>query len=364
MALLALALATTPAWAQHRLVLRDSTLVTGVILQASPDGVTLRGEGPAKTWGWDEVESGVAPDQKAFDAFIKDIGDPLFRIRQRLKSGDFSELTGPAEKLFPVFRDRTSGVAEAVCLATHIARDARHLRENALEPLLACLAMRAIPGHTREPRFTVAGNRGLTVSSLGLAEEFPPVFFDARAAKDALASCRARLGTWPGGKPTPGARVYVASLADCAGEHAIAAEIATPLANMGAASWQMVLAAQREILQGLPGPAVETLAKKLDSLPEPTRMAGIYCIGMAGRKAAPTGRAPVISFLSLPARYGSSCPEMAAAGLYQAAVCLEEAGDARATLAVRRELLTRFRATYFGSRMAQESTTPNPGGLQ
>jgi hypothetical protein len=55
---------------------------------------------------------------------------------------------------------------------------------------------------------------------------------------------------------------------------------------------------------------------------------------------------------------------MAAAGLYQAAVCLEAAGDARATLAVRRELLTRFRATYFGSRMAQESTTPNPGGLQ
>jgi hypothetical protein len=364
MALLALALAATPATAQHRLVLRDSTLVAGVILQVSPDGVSLRGEGPAKTWGWDEVESGVAPDQKAFDTFIKDIGDPLFRIRQRLKSGDFLELAGPAEKLFPLFRDRTSGVAGAVCLATHIARDARHQRESALEPLLAWLAMRAIPGHTREPRFVVAGNRGLTVSPLGLAEEFPPIFFDAPAAKEALASCKARLAGWPGGKPTAGARIYVASLADRAGDPATATGIAKPLASLGAADWQVVLAAQREVLGGSPGESMAALEKKLDSLPEPARMAGIYFRGLACRKAAPTGRATVISFLTLPARYGTTCPEMAAAGLYQAAAGLEATGDARAALAVRRELLTRHRATYFGSRLAQESTTPNPGGLQ
>lgn len=364
MILLVFALAAAPAWAQHRLVLRDSTLVPGVILQTSPDGVTLRGEGPAKTWGWDEIESGVAPDQKGFDAFLKDLGDPLFRIRQRLKSGDFAELSIPAEKLFPLFRDRNSGVAEAVCLATFIARDSRHMRESALEPLLAWLAMRALPGRTREGRFAVAGNRGITVTPLGLAEEFPPVFFAPSAAKEALGACRSRLASWPGGKPSAGARIYVASLADSAGEHATAVEIAKPLTSLGATDWLLVLAAQREIVRGAPGPWIEALEKKLDSMTEPARMVGIYFDGLAGRKAAPTGRAAVISFLSLPARYGTTSPEMAAAGLYQAAAALEAAGDARAALAVRRELLTRFRASYFGSRIVLESTTPNPGGIQ
>lgn len=365
LALLFITLVVAPASAQHRLLLRDTTLVTGSIRSVNPDGVTLQQEGAAKTYGWDEIDSGIAPDQKKFDSYLREIGDPLFRVRQRLKAGDYLEMSAPAEKLFPLFVERSSGVAEAVSFATHLARDARHRREMALEPLLACLAMRSRAGHATEPRFAAANNRKLTLDAIGLVREFPPVFFDETAAREALASYGNRLRQWPGGKPTLGARIYVASLANCAGDFAAALEIEKSLADQPAvAEWRTLLAAQREIRQGAPRGAVEAMRAKLDTLHEPARMVGIYFSGLAGLKATPAGREPVISFLSLPARYGTTSPELAAAGLYHAALSLEKESDSRAALAVRKELLTRFSATYFGSRLARESTTPNPGGLQ
>lgn len=355
----------TPATAQHRLVLRDTSLVNGNIRQLNADGVSITEGEKTRIVGWDEIETGTAPDQKKFDTLLKDIGDPLFRIRQRLRAGDDRELADPAEKLFPVFADRSSGVAEAVCLATHLSRVARHQTEAALDPLLAALAVRARAGYAPEPRFATPAIKKLVANPVGLVVEFPPVFFDPAAAAAILPAVRDRVTRWPAGKAPLGPQVYLASLAACAGNTQIlqAAELA--LKNQpGAADWELVLAAQKEITGGKPAAAVAALNQKIDALAEPARMVALYWSGTAALKEAPTSKAGVIALLTLPARYGSISPELAAAGLYRAAIALDAGKDARAAVAIRTELLTRFRSTSFGARLAQESTKPNPGGLQ
>ena len=351
--------------AQQRLVLRDTTLVKGVIQVQNLDGVTILEDGKTKSFGWDEIESGVAANQAQFDSLLRDIGDPLFRIRQRLKSGDYQEMASQAEKLFPLFADRNSATAEAVCFATHLARDQKHEREMALEPLLVFLALRSVAGNGPESRFVAAGSRKITVLPSGFAQEFTPVFFDSAAARAALPGVMRRLEKWPGGKPSLGARVYAATLAICARDEAIANTVQASLRNMpGSAEWLVVLAAQREIEAGKAGEAVEQLLAKMETMTEPARMVALYWSGMARLKGAPPNRAAVIALLSLPAKYPTASTELSAACLYHAATVLEKNQDARATVALRKELLTRFRFTSFGSRLARESTLPNPGGLR
>jgi hypothetical protein len=132
----------------------------------------------------------------------------------------------------------------------------------------------------------------------------------------------------------------------------------------GSAEWLVVLAAQREIEAGKAGEAVEQLLAKMEAMTEPARMVALYWSGMARLKGSPPNRAAVIALLSLPAKYPTASTELSAACLYHAATVLEKNQDARATVALRKELLTRFRFTSFGSRLARESTLPNPGGLR
>jgi hypothetical protein len=274
-------------------------------------------------------------------------------------------MASQAEKLFPLFADRNSATAEAVCFATHLARDQKHEREMALEPLLVFLALRSVASNAPESRFVAAGSRKITILPSGFAQEFTPIFFDSAAARAALPGVMRRVEKWPVGKPSLGARVYAATLAICAGDEAIANIVQASLRNMpGSAEWLVVLAAQREIEAGKTGEAVEQLLAKMETMTEPARMVALYWNGMARLKGAPPNRAAVIALLSLPAKYPTASTELSAACLYHAATVLEKNLDARATVALRKELLTRFRFTSFGSRLARESTLPNPGGLR
>src|SRR4051812_3895715 len=74
--------------AEDRIVLRNIQVITGkTVVAFDEDGVRLSGT-PPQSLGWDEIESGrVAADQARFDALLKKLGDPLYRIRLRLNSG-------------------------------------------------------------------------------------------------------------------------------------------------------------------------------------------------------------------------------------------------------------------------------------
>src|SRR5437763_15026357 len=87
-----------------RLILRKLDIITDRTVTAfDEDGLLLDRprEGGNDRITWDEVERGkVALDQPRFDKLLADLGTPLFRIRQRLKVGDYKAAGEPTEQLY------------------------------------------------------------------------------------------------------------------------------------------------------------------------------------------------------------------------------------------------------------------------
>jgi hypothetical protein len=61
--------------------------------------------------------------------------------------------------------------------------------------------------------------------------------------------------------------------------------------------------------------------------------------------------------MRLPAWFGESHPQLAAAGLYHTMQTLSAAQDATGSISVRDELLERFGHTYFAARVREQSAT-------
>src|SRR6478752_499801 len=123
-----------------RLILRNLDIITDRTVTAlDEDGLVLDASraGGGNRITWDEVERGkVALDQARFDALLTELGAPLYRIRQRLKIGDYVAASEPAERLYERFSSRKSQTAYLVCQATMWSRLASSRREAAVGPYL------------------------------------------------------------------------------------------------------------------------------------------------------------------------------------------------------------------------------------
>ena len=141
-ALLASLTLANSAHSADRLILRNlDILIDRTVTALDEDGLRL--DSPQKNGRdrltWDEVERGVVTlDQARFDALLKELGPPLYRIRQRLKIGDYEALSEPAELLYPRYASRQGPTAYMVCQATMWSRMALNRREAAVEPYLRC----------------------------------------------------------------------------------------------------------------------------------------------------------------------------------------------------------------------------------
>src|SRR5687767_7765212 len=127
--ILVAALLAPAAARADRLVLRNLTILQNRAVQGfDEDGVRLDG---GMVVGWDEIERGsVAAEQQAkFDALLKELGEPLYRVRQRLRTGDHEGLVAAAEQVFPRYAGRVSRAAYLVAQATMWGRLAVGRRE-------------------------------------------------------------------------------------------------------------------------------------------------------------------------------------------------------------------------------------------
>ena len=132
--------------AADRIILRNLELVAEKsVLSLDEDGVKLDGKRPGgiDLIPWDEIERGRVSEklQPDFDKYLAELGPFLYRIRQRLKIGDYDGLFETAEKVYPRFSLRQSQTAYLVCQATMWGRLARGKRESAVEPYLRCLEL-------------------------------------------------------------------------------------------------------------------------------------------------------------------------------------------------------------------------------
>ncbi len=358
---LALLLALIPSGfgrAADRIVLRNTKIISDrSVVAFDPDGVRLSGR-PAMVLGWDEIEQARldnAQEQARFQTLLKQVGDPLYRIRLRLKTGDYRDIAPLAEGLMPVYRTRRSNTAYVVFQGLFWSRLALNRRAEALAPYIyAVECLRSDSDHAiplpgdRQPRVNLA---------TGLSPDLPPVWFDSESAKRALPEVMEALKTVK--EPAlPGLVLSAASLALEAGETAEADRLMARVASSPTRAIQdllLVLRARRTLSDADPAPALELLGKASRDPEFSQRPVALYWLGLARSRADDPDqrRLGVLDLLTLPAAYGDDQPELAAAGLYQGWKTLEALNDPESAV-LRTQLSRQYASTVFGQKLAAE----------
>ena len=366
-ALAGLLLATRGAGAEDLIVLRPQSPLRGKQVERfDEDGVKM--VGMARPFGWEDIASGrVDHDQTRFDALLKEVGEPLYQIRQGLRAGDYRALLEPSRALFPRYVGRRSAAAYMVGQALMWARLALGQREAALEPYLVCLDIL----RTDRDRASLPGSRRLRWdAATGMSPELAPLWFDRDAASAALPGVKKVLTTMSAPIP-PGAYIYAATLASAA--HDLAAS-ETYLARIGDASRGLadlvqVVKAQQQIARGRSFAAIPALEAWLNTAVDVNKPLIRYTIGLA-RAAQPDERGRkdgAIDLLSVAALYGDEQPDLAAASLDQARRTLLALHDDEGARKLGDELVAAFPDTYHGARLKAERASkgrapaPAPG---
>jgi hypothetical protein len=358
--LISAALGDSTCRCADRLILRNLDIISDRTVTAlDEDGLML--DKPRPSGGsritWDQIERGkIALDQPRFDALLAELGPPLYRMRQRLKIGDYEAAGEPAEALYPRFAQRKSQTAYLVCQATMWSRLAVAKREASVEPYLRCFELLRSKSATS---VALPGTRRLlTDPATAISPELLPVWFDGDASIAAFAEVQQTIRDMVQPRPA-GAYIYYATLAIAAGQASEAERVLPLIAGDDEvlAPWRDTVLAQQELAGASPGPAIESLRLRRDNLPEPCRRVALYLVGQAALLSdePETIRDGLLALLTLPAVYGTQQPELAAAGLYHAASGLDKLKDAAGVAAVRHELAGRYSGTFFGVQSAAET---------
>jgi tetratricopeptide (TPR) repeat protein len=347
-------------------VLRNLTIFSEKVAGFDEDAVRLES---GKEVTWDEIQAGeVAPDkQEAFNALLEQLGEPMFRIRSRLGSGDYEGALSYAEQLYPIYAARNSASAYMVCQALMWARMQAGRREEAIEPYLKCVEyLRKHDG--KDPG--LPGSRRLKVDlNTGLSPELTPVWFDAEAAKKSLAGVKDALKSMASPRPT-GAYLLYATLAYAAGEPDEAKPFLSAIDESVPVVVQLrdVAVAQGEVLAGADASAqgIQSLERGFDALLPQIKPLARYWIGMSRLNAKDEAerRNGLLDLLHLPALYETEAPELAAAGLYHAMHELAAMDDNSGAIALRRELLTRYASTTHAGKVKAASAVSGRVGTE
>ena len=170
-----------------RIVLRNLDVISDTTVeQFDEDGVRLQ---DGTVIRWDRIEQGRVGEarQAEFDAMLQQLGEHLYRIRQRLSTGDYPGLLPHAEAVYDRYVGRRSETAYMVSLALMWSRLARGHREAALGPYLNALEILR-QAEATGTELAVPGSRRLQADQqTGLSPELAPIWFDADAARAVLA---------------------------------------------------------------------------------------------------------------------------------------------------------------------------------
>jgi len=347
------------AWAD-RVILRNLDIISDTaITSVDDDGLKLAG---GRFIGWDEVErattisprpSGEGPGarvaQEQIDERLKTLGEPLYRIRARLKVGDSTGLLKFAEPLADRFSASQGRSAALVHTALYRGLVEAGRYEEAVAPLLA-----ASDGVARgfAKGFDGAIERALELDpATGLAADLPPLFFDKEAAQKSLPIAFEVIRQMKAPLPAS-ARLYYAGLLIVAGQPEKAPGALNGLPwNDALTPWREVLLAGGEIATKESERAIGRLLPRVAGFPPPARALAYYYLGTA-QDDPPRD---VLWLLHIPAAHATTYPHVTAMAIYQASEKLAERGDAAAAQSLRQELRTQYPATHAAKRLSHDS---------
>lgn len=344
-----------------RLILRDLRLLGNVtVIGFDEEGVKVTDNSLIP---WHEIELGtVSPDKQAdFDRLRTELGDPLFRVHQRLKVGDYAGAREPAEAVFDRYKDRDSKVAYMVCQATMWGRLAEGDREAALEPYFCCLRIMKKSARTSEVT-QLPGSRTLDYDKqTGLTSDMLPIYFDHDKAAEALPQASAAAAAIGSGTPD-GVLVYMAALAIAAEDFSQAEQWQNRIksGNPTLKQWPVILTSQSRIQTGDLIGARSDLAPLIHSFETWNQPVAWYLLGISGARSSEFLRIEngVLDLLHVPALYGHDHPELAAAALSETYSALRRIQQTEQAQDVRRQLLLFYGGTTHAQQL-REATPSN-----
>jgi len=353
--------ATAPfASSADRIVLRNLKVLTDRSVSSfDPDGVRLD---DGTLLNWDDIETAKLADgqQAAFERLRKELGEPLYRIRQRLSVGDYRGVLPHAEAVYRQYVDRESATAYMVVQALMWGRLAAGRREAALEPYLRCSEY---VRRRREP-VPLPGERRLAFDPpTGLSSELLPVWFDAEAAKAALPAVFQAIGRMQRPRPE-GVNIYYATLALAAGQPEQSDRVLSAMSADVPVIRELreIVAVQKETQAGQAGAALKQLEAGWPTYGPLSQPLALYWLGRALLQSSDAARQRqgLLYLLRIPAQFGGQQAELAGAALYHSMNGLAKLQDTRGSVAVRRELLERYGHTYYAGRIAAGNTGKAP----
>lgn len=339
-----------------RLIFRDLRLLNNVtVIGFDEEGVKVTDNSLIP---WYDIELGtVAAEKQAdFDRLRKELGDPLFRIHQRLKVGDYAGAREPAETVFDRYKNRDSKIAYMVCQATMWGRLAEGDREAAVEPYFCCLRIMKKTARTSEIT-KLPGSRTLDYDKqTGLSSDMLPIYFDREKAAAALPKA-STAATSIGSSAPDGVMVYMAALAIAAEEFTEAETWRKRIrsGNPTLKQWPIILTAQSRIQTGdLIGARadLEPLIYSFETWNQPVAW---YLLGISGARSSEFLRIEngVLDLLHVPPLYGNDHPELAAAALSETYSALKRIQQPEQAQDIRRQLLLFYGGTIHAQQIRE-----------
>jgi hypothetical protein len=299
-------------------VIRDRTVVA-----CDEDGARLDEplEDGRRLLRWDEIARGKVAEaqQGTFDQLLEELGLPLLRLRQRLKTRDYRALLEPAQQLAPRFRERKSDAAYLVVQSLMWGALANGEREAALAPYLRALEL--LRTHAADAK-RLPGERRLAFDpQTGLSPELLTLWCDRDAAREALPHVRDAITAMSTPRPEA-TRLYFGTLALVAGDEDTAGKMLdgwNPEAR-SLAELRRIALAQREVQAGMPGAAVAALKTEgTKLLPENRALAEYWLARATGEPQDSLARQDAaLDLLAIAARHGTSQPAVSAAAIDRA----------------------------------------------
>ena len=331
-----------PAHGQSNIILRDLSLIEGREI-TSFDFQSIKLDDNTQL-GWDQVfRATVQPERQAeFDKNIKELGLPLFRLRQRIAIGDWNRLNEIADRLMVRYSGVDSPTGKTVCIATMKGRLETRSRAAAVLPfLMACAKSAELSPQTLEAI-------GITNAELqsGISNQILPVWFDLRAVekqKDAIVA----YSQEPGVTLPPGGNIYLASFCIALEQWDQAKQYLDQIdSNADTQPWKQLLLAEVKHRQNGATGGISGHRVKPETLPAIVAVGQFWEAENSARDTAADPAAKILNYLKVSALWGEQFPTLSSASLYRAILLAKSSNMTGEAETLAAELLRSHRNSY------------------
>lgn len=346
------------------IVLRDLTLVRDdPIVSFDERGVVLDSQ---IRIGWSKILSAKVDvaRQPEVDRYLNEVGLPLFRLESRLAKRDWAGIGEIAEPLYESLRAGSLFATEKlrflVCRATMESRLYNLNDMEAIEPFL-----RAAAHQTRlDPDTEAELQRSLLPAndiSQMVSDELLPIWFDAQGAASVYSQLNQSIESGDVAR-TPGALLYLASLAITAENDGLAGRLIDEIRTMDSEQnnghdWMSVVDANRLLSSGETGQGRQIVNRLVPDSADVDNSSAARAIALYLAGAYPdqdSTETQLLNLLTVPAIWGDRYPRLSAAALYRAISISREKSNPKQARILANELLRRYPNTYHGRLAAIE----------